>query len=141
MAKQTKPSMRLERARKTEAEGVPIFYRPTRAYFNRPEDLEQIHEDDLEAMNLKWQLSLQRNEGKRGNVEHQGTKMVSSDIKTTLGRKETMKTHIQKAMLAIDVLVLTGVNIAEEQSSDKHGSNGSLQTLSVHNDNLALKLV
>ncbi|GJY47204.1 hypothetical protein Tco_0436267 [Tanacetum coccineum] len=37
-----------------------------------------------------------------GNVEHQGTKRVSSEIKTTLGSKETMKTQSSKAMLAID---------------------------------------
>ncbi|GKB71487.1 putative ribonuclease H-like domain-containing protein [Tanacetum coccineum] len=43
------------------------------------QDLEQIHEDDLEAMDLKWQLSLLR------NVEHQETKRASSNIKTTLG--------------------------------------------------------
>ncbi|GKC96526.1 hypothetical protein Tco_1161968 [Tanacetum coccineum] len=96
------------------------------------QDLEQIHEDDLEAMDLKWHLSLlsmrakmyfQRT-GKKifinandtvgydkskvdvstitrwdtlpGNVEHQRTKKASSDIKTTLGSKETMKTHLQR---------------------------------------------
>ncbi|GJZ99552.1 hypothetical protein Tco_0672103 [Tanacetum coccineum] len=31
-AKRTKPSTRMERARKTKAEGVPIFYGPTRAH-------------------------------------------------------------------------------------------------------------
>ncbi|GKC52045.1 hypothetical protein Tco_1074790, partial [Tanacetum coccineum] len=65
------------------------------------QDLEQIHEDDLEAMDLKWQLSLLSMRAKRwdtlpGNVEHQGTKRVSSDIKTTLGSNETMKTHLQR---------------------------------------------
>ncbi|GJV34449.1 hypothetical protein Tco_1394849 [Tanacetum coccineum] len=47
------------------------------------QDLEQIHEDDLEAMDLKWQLSLLSMRAKRwdtlpGSVEHQGTKKVSS---------------------------------------------------------------
>ncbi|GJS92622.1 putative reverse transcriptase domain-containing protein [Tanacetum coccineum] len=35
-AKRAKPSTRLERARKTKAEGVPIFYEPTWAYLNGP---------------------------------------------------------------------------------------------------------
>ncbi|GJR41478.1 reverse transcriptase domain-containing protein [Tanacetum coccineum] len=35
-AKWTKPSTGMKRARKTKAEGVPIFYGPTRAHFNGP---------------------------------------------------------------------------------------------------------
>ncbi|GJV33216.1 hypothetical protein Tco_1393616 [Tanacetum coccineum] len=45
------------------------------------QDLEQIYEDDLEAMDLKWQLSLLR------SVEHQEAKKVSLEIKTTPGSK------------------------------------------------------
>ncbi|GJS37317.1 putative ribonuclease H-like domain-containing protein [Tanacetum coccineum] len=37
------------------------------------QDLEQIHEDDLEVMDLKWQLSLLSMRAKR-SIEHQGTK-------------------------------------------------------------------
>ncbi|GJX26189.1 hypothetical protein Tco_0232485 [Tanacetum coccineum] len=50
------------------------------------QDLEQIHEDDLEAMDLMWKLSL-LSMGQKGNVEHQGTKRVSSYLKwlTTFG--------------------------------------------------------
>ncbi|GJU02663.1 ribonuclease H-like domain-containing protein [Tanacetum coccineum] len=68
-------------------------------------DLEQIHEDDLEAMDLKWQLSLlsmrakmyfQRT-GKKIFINANDTvgydkSKVSSNIKTPLGRMETMKT-------------------------------------------------
>nr|GEW67071.1 hypothetical protein [Tanacetum cinerariifolium] len=67
------------------------------------QDLEQIHEDDLEAMDLRWQLSLQK------NAELKGTKMVGSGIKTTLGSNETMKIHLQKQCWLYMVSVLTGV--------------------------------
>ncbi|GJX29502.1 putative ribonuclease H-like domain-containing protein [Tanacetum coccineum] len=43
-----------------------------------------------------------------GNVEHQGTKMVSSDIKTILESKETMK-NIFKEMLAVDGVGFVGI--------------------------------
>ncbi|GJS73354.1 hypothetical protein Tco_0706195 [Tanacetum coccineum] len=74
--------------------------------FNRLQkiDLEQIHEDDMEVMDLKWQLSMLSMRAKTvecfnchkmghfaSGVEHQGTKRVSSEIKTTLGSMETMK--------------------------------------------------
>ncbi|GJS90539.1 putative ribonuclease H-like domain-containing protein [Tanacetum coccineum] len=51
------------------------------------QDLEKIHANDLEAIDLKWQLSLLR------NVEHQGTKRASSNIKTKLG-KEQVQTNM-----------------------------------------------
>ncbi|GKG42122.1 hypothetical protein Tco_0473873, partial [Tanacetum coccineum] len=65
------------------------------------QELKQIHKDDLEAMDLKWQLSLLSMRAKRwdtlpGSVEHQGTRRVSSEIKITLGSMETMKTHLQR---------------------------------------------
>ncbi|GJX43276.1 hypothetical protein Tco_0259952 [Tanacetum coccineum] len=78
------------------------------------QDLEQIHEDDLEAIDLKWQLSLLSMRAK--SVEHQGTRRVSSDIKTTLGSKETIKTH--KAMLAIDGVGFDWSDMAKEQCDD-----------------------
>ncbi|GKG19635.1 hypothetical protein Tco_0376734, partial [Tanacetum coccineum] len=58
------------------------------------QDLEQIHEDDLEAMDLKWQLSLLSMRAK--SVEHQEANRVSLEIKTTPESKETMKTHPQR---------------------------------------------
>ncbi|GJY04617.1 hypothetical protein Tco_0370557 [Tanacetum coccineum] len=81
------------------------------------QDLEQIHEDDLEAMDLKWQLSLLSMRAKRwdtlpGSVEHQGTKRVSSEIKTTLGNNEDTSL---KAMLAIDGVGFDWSDMAEEQ--------------------------
>ncbi|GJT74300.1 putative ribonuclease H-like domain-containing protein [Tanacetum coccineum] len=72
-------------------------------------DLEQIHEDDMEAMDLKWQLSLLSMRAKRwdtlpGNVEHQGTKRGQHQYQdNTKEGKETMTaTHPQRAMLAIN---------------------------------------
>ncbi|GKC80509.1 hypothetical protein Tco_1131283 [Tanacetum coccineum] len=58
------------------------------------QDLEQVHEDDLEAIDLKWQLSLLSMRKK--SVEHKEARKVSSEIKTTPGSKETMKTHLQR---------------------------------------------
>ncbi|GJV22699.1 putative ribonuclease H-like domain-containing protein [Tanacetum coccineum] len=61
------------------------------------QDLEQIHEDDLEAMDLKWQLSLLSMRAKRwdtlpGSVEQKEARKVSSgNQRPTQGSKETMK--------------------------------------------------
>ncbi|GJR41821.1 retrovirus-related pol polyprotein from transposon TNT 1-94, partial [Tanacetum coccineum] len=102
------------------------------------QDLEQIHEDDLEAMDLKWQLSLlsvrakkyYQRTGKKifinandiagydkskvecynchklgylcqGGAEHKESRKVSSEIKTTPGSKETMKTQLQRQLLGL----------------------------------------
>ncbi|GJX68196.1 hypothetical protein Tco_0303923 [Tanacetum coccineum] len=57
------------------------------------QDLEQIHEDDLEAMDLKWQLSLE--------CRAQEARKVSSENQDKhLEKQGTKKTH-PKAMLAI----------------------------------------
>ncbi|GJV68205.1 hypothetical protein Tco_1483714 [Tanacetum coccineum] len=58
-------------------------------------DLEQIYEDDLEAMNLKWQLSLLNGHFAR-NVEHQGTK------------KGTATNRDDKDLLTVDARPMTG---------------------------------
>nr|GEU63325.1 hypothetical protein [Tanacetum cinerariifolium] len=106
--------------------------------FNNPngsnllqQDLEQIYEGDLKAMDLRWQLSLSlKYEGKKNvstitrwdtlpeNVEHKGTKMVSSGIKTTLGSKETIKIHLQKQCWLSMVLVLTEVMWQKNRSTN-----------------------
>ncbi|GJX43999.1 putative ribonuclease H-like domain-containing protein [Tanacetum coccineum] len=72
-------------------------------------DLEQIHEDDLEAMDLKWQLSLLTTKKQRRPV---------SEIKNNIRSKETMKDIIFKeAMLEYKLVVVLDwkVTMAEEQ--------------------------
>ncbi|GJV93384.1 hypothetical protein Tco_1541197 [Tanacetum coccineum] len=73
------------------------------------QDLEQIHKDDLEEMDLKWQLSLlsirvfnlvQKLGGGEGTTwdvgDHQGTRRVLYKIKdNTRKHGKTMKTHLQ----------------------------------------------
>ncbi|GKD76884.1 hypothetical protein Tco_1339505 [Tanacetum coccineum] len=59
------------------------------------QDLEQIHEDDLEAIDLKWQLSL-----------------LSMRAKRKQGNNEDLSS---KAMLAIDGVGFDWSNMAEEQ--------------------------
>ncbi|GJX80759.1 putative ribonuclease H-like domain-containing protein [Tanacetum coccineum] len=71
------------------------------------QDLEQIHEDDLEAIDLKssfcnylfakWSVTTVISwDTLIGSVEYQEARKVSSKIKTTPGSKETMKTHLQR---------------------------------------------
>ncbi|GKB24435.1 hypothetical protein Tco_0863836 [Tanacetum coccineum] len=53
------------------------------------QDLEQIHEDDIEEMDLKWQLALlsmrtRRWDTLQGNAEDLRTKIARTEIKTTL---------------------------------------------------------
>nr|GEZ89334.1 hypothetical protein [Tanacetum cinerariifolium] len=70
------------------------------------EDLEQIHEDDLEEMDLKWQLALLSMRARRwdilqGNTEVLGIKKASQRIKTAQERLNVEDTS-SKAMVVID---------------------------------------
>ncbi|GJV40238.1 hypothetical protein Tco_1418678 [Tanacetum coccineum] len=79
-------------------------------------DIEQIHEDDLEAMDLKWQLSLLNNTRKQGNNEDTSS----------------------KAMLPIDGVGFDWSDMAEEQVQ----TNMALMAFSdseVYNDKTCLK--
>ncbi|GKF43581.1 hypothetical protein Tco_0130133 [Tanacetum coccineum] len=65
---------------------VNTAYRPNGSHLVH-EDLEQIHEDDLEEMDLKWQWSVSTVTGwdtLQGNVEDLGTKIAGSGIKKAL---------------------------------------------------------
>ncbi|GJW11979.1 hypothetical protein Tco_1577806 [Tanacetum coccineum] len=78
------------------------------------QDLEQIHEDDLEAMDLKWQLSLLSMRAKREcraprNKEGQ---FRNQDNTRKQGNNEDTSS---KAMLAIDGVGFDWSDMAEEQ--------------------------
>ncbi|GJR55567.1 hypothetical protein Tco_1406088 [Tanacetum coccineum] len=83
------------------------------------QDLEQIHEDDLEAMDLKWHFSVStviRWDTLPGSIEHQEVRKVISEIKTTPRSKETMKTRLQRQCWPIDPATYKlGLATVEEQ--------------------------
>ncbi|GJU94790.1 putative ribonuclease H-like domain-containing protein [Tanacetum coccineum] len=70
------------------------------------QDLEQIHEDDLEAMDLKWQLSLLSMRAKR-YFQRTGKKIF-------INANDTARYDKSKAMLAIDGVGFDWSDMAEE---------------------------
>ncbi|GJT32726.1 hypothetical protein Tco_0923145 [Tanacetum coccineum] len=76
------------------------------------QDLEQIHKDDMEVIDLKWQLSLLSMRAKR-NKEGQ---FKNQDNTRKQGNNEDTSS---KAMLAIDGVGFDWSDMAEEQSSGK----------------------
>ncbi|GKB12322.1 putative ribonuclease H-like domain-containing protein [Tanacetum coccineum] len=75
------------------------------------QDLEQIHEDGLEVMDLKWQLSLQ---SMRAIKYYQRTdKKIFINVQST--RKQGNNEDTSKAMLAIDGVGFDWSDMAEEQ--------------------------
>ncbi|GJT39005.1 hypothetical protein Tco_0938870 [Tanacetum coccineum] len=62
------------------------------------EDLEQIHEDDIEEMDLKWQLSLLSMRIRRGPRNHDNRNRNQDSSRRTVNVEEISS----KAMLAID---------------------------------------
>ncbi|GJY22687.1 hypothetical protein Tco_0396345 [Tanacetum coccineum] len=81
-----------------------------------PQDLEQIHEDDLEAMDLKWQLSLLSVRAKK-YYQKTGKKIFinGNDITGYDKSKQENKEDTSKAMLAIDGVGFDWSDMAEEQ--------------------------
>ncbi|GKA08946.1 retrovirus-related pol polyprotein from transposon TNT 1-94 [Tanacetum coccineum] len=75
------------------------------------QDLEQIHEDDLEAMDLKWQLSLLSMRAKKAPRSKEG-QFSNQDNTRKQGNNEDKST---KAMLAIDGVGFDWSDMAEEQ--------------------------
>ncbi|GKE80372.1 hypothetical protein Tco_1550372, partial [Tanacetum coccineum] len=106
-------------------------------------DLEQIHENDLEAMDLKWQLSLLSMTAKRWdtlpeNVENQGTKRVQFRNQDNTMKQGNNEDTSSKAMLAIDGVCFDWSDMAKEQVQ----TNMALMTLSdseVYNDKTCSK--
>ncbi|GKG04505.1 hypothetical protein Tco_0314892 [Tanacetum coccineum] len=71
-------------------------------------------------INPRWSVStVTRWDTLPRSVEHQGTKMVSSYIKTTLRSKRNNEDTSSKAMLAID-----GVGFDWSDMAEEHCSNG-----------------
>ncbi|GJY53581.1 ribonuclease H-like domain-containing protein [Tanacetum coccineum] len=66
------------------------------------EDLEQIHEDDIEEMDLKWQLALLSMRTRREMQEDLGTKENRNRNKTASRRTVNVEETSSKAMVAID---------------------------------------
>nr|GEV37130.1 hypothetical protein [Tanacetum cinerariifolium] len=83
------------------------------------EDLEQIHKDNLEAIDLKWQLSLlsmrpkkcRAPRNKDGQFRYQDNSKNQESSKRTVNVEDTSS----KAMLAIDGVGFDWSDIAEEQ--------------------------
>ncbi|GKF87331.1 hypothetical protein Tco_0258208, partial [Tanacetum coccineum] len=85
------------------------------------QDLEQIYEDDLEAMDLKWQLSLSaKYEGKKMGHFARECRVPRSKEGQFRNQDNTRKQGnnedtSSKAMLAIDGVGFDWSNMAEEQ--------------------------
>nr|GEW65222.1 hypothetical protein [Tanacetum cinerariifolium] len=78
------------------------------------QDLEQIHEDDLKAMNLRWQLSLLSIRAKR-YFQRIGKK-IFINANNTAGKQGNNEDTSSKAMLAIDASTYKrGLATIEEQ--------------------------
>nr|GEV73030.1 retrovirus-related Pol polyprotein from transposon TNT 1-94 [Tanacetum cinerariifolium] len=76
-----------------------------------PNDLEQIHKDDLEAMDLRWQLSLLSIRAKRAQRNQDGWFRNQDNTRKKGNNKDTSL----KAMLAIDGVGFDWSDMAEEQ--------------------------
>ncbi|GKF76420.1 hypothetical protein Tco_0225864, partial [Tanacetum coccineum] len=78
-------------------------------------NLEQIHEDDLEAMDLKWQLSLLSMRAER-YYQRTGKKIFINANNTAGTRKQgNNEDTSSKAMLAIDGVGFDWSDMAKEQ--------------------------
>ncbi|GJR79436.1 hypothetical protein Tco_0150221 [Tanacetum coccineum] len=78
------------------------------------QDLEQIHEDDLEAMDLKWQLSLLSMRAKR-ECKAPRNKDGQFRYQDNTRKKGNNEDTYSKAMLAIDGVGFDWSDMAEEQ--------------------------
>nr|GEW28661.1 retrovirus-related Pol polyprotein from transposon TNT 1-94 [Tanacetum cinerariifolium] len=77
------------------------------------EDLEQIHEDDLEEMDLKWQLALLSMRAKRGPRNQDSRNKYQDSSRRTVHVEETPT----KAMVAIDGVGFDWSYMAEDEVS------------------------
>nr|GFC72997.1 hypothetical protein [Tanacetum cinerariifolium] len=75
------------------------------------EDLEQIHKDNLEEMDLKWQLALLSIEAKRGPRNQDSRNRYQDSSRRNVHVKETPS----KAMVAIDGVGFDWSYMAEDE--------------------------
>nr|GEU57256.1 uncharacterized mitochondrial protein AtMg00810-like [Tanacetum cinerariifolium] len=75
------------------------------------EDLEQIHEDDLEEMDLKWQLALLSMRANRGPRNQDSRNRYLDSSKRNVNMKETPL----KAMVSIDRVGFDWIYMAEDE--------------------------
>ncbi|GKE08454.1 hypothetical protein Tco_1412005 [Tanacetum coccineum] len=98
------------------------------------EDLEQIHEDDIEEMDLKWQLTLLSMRTRRGPRNQDNRNRNQDNSRRTVNVEETSS----KAMVAIDGAGFDWSYMAD----DEVPTNMALMTFSdseVHNDKTCSK--
>ncbi|GJW35903.1 putative ribonuclease H-like domain-containing protein [Tanacetum coccineum] len=102
---QYKDAMTLFDAIQTRFGGNDATKKTQKILLNQPngsqlvhEDLEQIHEDDLEEMDLKWQLTLLSMRTRRGPRNQDSRNWNQDSFRRTVNVEETSS----KAMLAID---------------------------------------
>ncbi|GJY39925.1 retrovirus-related pol polyprotein from transposon TNT 1-94 [Tanacetum coccineum] len=88
-----------------------------------PQDLEQIHEDDMEAIDLKWQLSLLSMRAKRTLFRELKTRNKEGQFKyqDNTRKQGNNEDTSSKAMLAIDGVGFDWSDMAEEQCDDLKG--------------------
>ncbi|GJX65051.1 putative ribonuclease H-like domain-containing protein [Tanacetum coccineum] len=79
------------------------------------QDLEKIHKDDLEAMDLKWQLSL-LSMRQKGNVKHTRNKEGQFRNQDNTRKQGNNEDTSSKAMLAIDGVGFDWSDMVEEQA-------------------------
>ncbi|GJZ81402.1 ribonuclease H-like domain-containing protein [Tanacetum coccineum] len=93
------------------------------------EDLEQIHEDDLEEMDLKWQLallSMRARRGPSGNKESRGLGIKTAKKRTVVWKKLLLKQWWWLLMGLVSWL-------------DLYGSEDPLKLLNTQYDNLRIE--
>ncbi|GJY34542.1 putative ribonuclease H-like domain-containing protein [Tanacetum coccineum] len=93
------------------------------AFMSSPNNLEQIHEDDLEEMDLKWQLALLSMRARR-YFRKTSTK-ITINGSDTAGYDKSKKELLLQAMVGYCMeMVLTGALSADEEVSTNHGTYG-----------------
>nr|GEV69931.1 hypothetical protein [Tanacetum cinerariifolium] len=89
------------------------------------EDLEQLHEDNLEEMDLKWQLALLSMSAKRQSRNQDSRSWNQYSFRRTVNVEDTPP----KAMVAIDGVGFDWSYMAEDESYETESKNASKEIL------------